>query len=100
MHPRPEADTVPAPTTVQRVSAVLWPAFLMAGVATVVFFAFLDPVRLFECTGEAPLSRLGAYSLAFLLFWLLCIGSSAGTAYFRRTDLTVAPPPGACAGSR
>lgn len=69
---------------VQLISAVLWPSFLLAGVATSVFFLFLDPVKIFHYQGEAPLSRMGAYSLGFLLFWLLCAASSAATAYFLR----------------
>lgn len=67
---------------VQRVSAVLWPAFLCAGAATAVFFTFFDPIVLLECEGEPPMSRMGAYSLGFFLFWLLCSASSVGTSYF------------------
>ena len=66
----------------QRVSAVLWPAFLCAGAATAVFFTFFDPIALLECEGEPPLSRIGAYTLGFFMFWLLCIVSSLGTFYF------------------
>ncbi len=69
---------------VQLVSAILWPSFLLAGMATSVFFTFLDPVRLFDYEGEAPLSRMAAYSLGFFLFWLLCAASSAASAYFLR----------------
>jgi hypothetical protein len=79
---------------VQRISAVLWPSFLLAGAATSVFFTFLDPVTLFECEGEPPLSRTAAYSLGFFLFWLLCAASSASSAYFLRPDIPQAPPPG------
>lgn len=71
-------------STVQKVSAILWPSFLFAGAANSIFFTFMDPFRLFACTGTAPLSRIGAYSVGFLLFWLLCIGSSLGTAYFMK----------------
>jgi hypothetical protein len=67
---------------VQRFSAVLWPSFLMAGLATVVFFALLDPVAVLDCQGAPPLSRTGAYSLGFFLFWLLTCGSSVATLYF------------------
>ncbi|MCK5363228.1 MAG: hypothetical protein KAR22_09680 [Gammaproteobacteria bacterium] len=67
---------------VQRISAVLWPAFLCAGAATGVFFTFFDPIVLLACEGEPPMSRMGAYTLGFLMFWLLCITSSAGTWYF------------------
>ena len=73
---------------VQRVTAVLWPSALLAGAATGVFFTFLDPLQLFECTGDAPLGRLGAYSVGFFGFWLLGIASSLSTMYFLR------PPPG------
>lgn len=69
---------------VQLLSALLWPSFLLAGAATAVFFTFLDPVKLFECEGQAPLSRMGAYSVGFFLFWLLCTMTSAATAYFLR----------------
>jgi len=69
---------------VQIVSAVLWPSFLLAGAAASVFFTFLDPLVLFECEGEPPLSRMAAYSLGFFSFWLLCAASSAAAAYFLR----------------
>jgi hypothetical protein len=67
---------------VQRVSAVLWPAFVCAGAATGVFFTFFDPIALLECEGEPPMSRIGAYTLGFFMFWLLCAASSFGTSYF------------------
>jgi len=67
---------------VQRISAVLWPAFLSAGAATVVFFALIDPLALLDCQGAPPLSRTGAYSLGFFLFWLLTGTSSLATLYF------------------
>jgi hypothetical protein len=67
---------------VQRVAAVLWPSFIMAGVATTFFFAFLDPLDLLGCQGEPPFGRHAAYSIGFFLFWLLTAGSSLLTAYF------------------
>lgn len=89
MEPGSEASTIPA---IQRVSAVLWPAFLCAGVATGVFFTFFDPVALLECEGDPPLSRMGAYTLGFFMFWFLCIASSIGTSYFLTPQ--GAPPSG------
>ncbi len=74
-----ESSSIPL---VQRVSAVLWPAFLCASAATGVFFTFFDPIVLLECEGEPPMSRMGAYTLGFFMFWLLCIASSVGTSYF------------------
>jgi len=77
--PTGDASSIPL---VQRISAVMWPAFLCAGVATGVFFTFFDPVVLLECEGEPPMSRMGAYTLGFFMFWSLCIVSSVGTSYF------------------
>ena len=74
---------------VQRLSAVLWPAFVLAGIATVVFFALIDPVTWLDCQGAAPLSRTAAYSLGFFAFWLLTSASGAATLYF----LSVRVPP-------
>ena len=67
---------------IQRFSALLWPAFLAAGLATIVFFTVLDPAAVLECEGVPPRSRTGAYSLGFFGCWLLCAASSAATAYF------------------
>ncbi len=79
MDPTGEASATPL---VQRISAVLWPAFLCAGAATGVFFTFFDPVVILECEGEPPMTRMGAYTLGFFMFWALCVASSVGTSYF------------------
>lgn len=75
---------------VQRASAVLWPSFLLAGFANVVFFALLDPFSLIDYSGEPPLSRTAAYSLGFFAFWLLTGAASLSTLYFLSTR--VSPP--------
>ncbi len=66
----------------QTVSAVLWPSFLMAGLATVLFFTFFDPHDLAAATGLEGISRMDAYSIGFFLFWVLTALSSLGTRYF------------------
>ena len=90
------ADSGPSPIAslpaVQRVSAVLWPSFLLAGTATVVFFALIDPLVMLDCQGAPPLSRTGAYSLGFFLFWLLTAAASACTAYFLGTRIPPRKP--------
>src|SRR3546814_6063714 len=48
----PRFDHAPRPMA-QRVGAILWPSFFAAGVATMVFFAFVDPLmRSEEHTSE------------------------------------------------
>ncbi len=84
-HSDAQPNPVAALPAVQRVSAVLWPSFLFAGAATAVFFALIDPLVLLDCQGAPPLTRTGAYSLGFFLFWLLTAGASSVTLYFLST---------------
>ena len=55
----------------QRFGAVVWLSFLLAGVASGVFFSILDPDDLRHCVPFPEVSRTAAYSIGFLLFWLL-----------------------------
>jgi len=66
----------------QKTIAVLWPSFLVAGVATVVFFTVFDPQDLGPFGNEPVMSRLGAYTIGFFLFWTLMALSSVLTIYF------------------
>jgi hypothetical protein len=66
------------------VVSVLWPSFLTAGVATVLFFTVFDPVDLGMLLGVEQLGRLEAYSIGFFLFWMLTSTSCALTCYFRK----------------
>ena len=68
--------------TIQRIIAVLWPSFLTAGLATVLFFTAFDPRMMLIDTPFADLSRTGAYTIGFFLFWLLTAGSSLLAVYF------------------
>ena len=65
-----------------RYAAAGWLSFLMAGVATGVFFSMIDPDVLAPCVPFPPVSRTAAYSIGFLLFWLLCMASSMLAIYF------------------
>lgn len=45
----PRFDHPPRPLA-QRIGAILWPSFFAAGVATMVFFAIVDPLTLRDMT--------------------------------------------------
>lgn len=77
---RPESDQLPA---VQRIVSVLWPSFLTASAATIVFFVLFDPQQLGDLLG-LDLTRLAGYTGGFFAFWILTSISSALTCYFRR----------------
>ena len=75
----PVVDHPPRPLA-QRVGAILWPSFFSAGVATMVFFAFVDPLALRDITFPGvPLSRGLGYSIAFFAFWAATASSSLFT---------------------
>jgi hypothetical protein len=83
-------DTESAPPGWSRarrdLAAVLWPSFLVACVATMLLFAFVDPADFGEHLPHAQWSaRTAAYSAGFFLLWLTCIASAALTLYMVRT---------------
>ena len=63
----------------KRWMAIVWPAFLVAGLLEMVVFALVDPQDLHWRGVPMPLSRQGIYTLAFFLFWALTIMSGAVT---------------------
>lgn len=64
----------------QRLGATLWPSFFAAAVATMVFFAFIDPLELRDITfPDLPLTRELGYSIGFFLFWSATFASSLFT---------------------
>ncbi|MCP5352687.1 MAG: hypothetical protein H6926_05820 [Chromatiales bacterium] len=66
---------------IQKVICVLWPSFLTASFATIVFFTVFDPLD-FLAYSSIDISRLGAYTIGFFLFWLLTGTSCLLTLYF------------------
>ena len=77
-------DHPPRPMA-QRVGAILWPSFFAAGVATMVFFAFVDPLDLRDMTFPSlSLTRELGYTVGFLMFWLATASSSLFTWWLRR----------------
>ena len=76
---QPGFDHPPRPLA-QRVGAIAWPSFFAAGVATMVFFAFVDPLALRDISlPSLQISREAGYTIAFFLFWAATAGSSLFT---------------------
>jgi len=62
---------------VNKLMLIVWPSFVAAGVAEVVFFNVFDP-------SDFELGRLGAYTAGFFLFWLLAAVSSTLTWFLQQ----------------
>jgi hypothetical protein len=69
---------------VQRIISVLWPSFLVASLATVLFFVVFDPQELGMLAGLPELTRTGGYTIGFFFFWILGAMGCALTCYFRK----------------
>jgi len=73
----------------QRWMWVLWPGFVMAIPAVGIVFTLVDPADLQFFGHPLDLSRLGAYSLGFLVFWMLGSTCSALTCFLQRSPFEV-----------
>jgi hypothetical protein len=67
---------------------ILWPSFLVACVAELVFFSVFDPVD-FQLFGPLGLSRRAGYSIGFFLFWAVAAASSALTFVLQKSAAEV-----------
>jgi hypothetical protein len=75
------------------VGLILWPSFLAACGASLLFFAAIDPALLRDVGPRlfAGLDREAGYALGFLFFWAVGAAASALSVYLIRTART--PPP-------
>ena len=87
---------------VQRYLWVLWPAFLVASVAELLFFAIFDPFDLHVFGKPVEADRMSIYTLGFLFFWAVATAASVLTVFLQRSPFdvnrdaanTAARPPG------
>ena len=68
----------------QRMIWVLWPSFIVGGIAEAVFFTLIDPMDLHLFGEPLSLSRTAIYTIGFFAFWLFAAGSSALTCFLQR----------------
>ena len=78
LHDPPEASR--RRLLIQHWGAILWPSFIAAGLASMVFFAFVDPLALRDMTfPELPITRKLGYTLGFFMFWIATASASLFT---------------------
>ena len=76
--------------TLERAMWIVWPAFLAAIAAEIVFFAMFDPL---DFNMRLQLSREAVYTVGFVAFWALGMLSSALTLLLQRPDEARESPP-------
>jgi len=70
----------------QKCIVTLWPSFMIAIVATGLFFSAFDPNELYPYDLDIEINAVGAYTLGFFVFWALSALSSMMTLYFAITN--------------
>lgn len=87
LEPDPRPPFAPRRTSdfAQRLMWVLWPAFLMAGVAEGVVFTLVDPQDIPFWDSSIELSRTAVYTLGFFFFWAITASSSALTVFLAKS---------------
>ncbi len=67
----------------KRLMWILWPSFIVGGVAVGVFFTLIDPQELYLLGEPVHWSPTAVYSVGFFLFWLVAAASSAFTCFLQ-----------------
>lgn len=68
---------------------ILWPSFVVGGVAEALFFTLFDPMDL-HVFGEPVLaSRTAIYTVGFFAFWAFAAASSAFTCFLQRSAVDI-----------
>ena len=73
----------------QRLILILWPAFVVGGIAEIVFFTLVSPKELYLFGEPVHFSPIATYSIGFICFWLLCAASSMFTCFLQRPSVEV-----------
>jgi hypothetical protein len=60
---------------------ILWPSFLVGGIAEGIFFTLVQPEDLVFLDQPIKASKEAIYTVGFFAFWFLCALSSALTIY-------------------
>jgi len=68
----------------QRAIWVLWPSFVISGMAETVFFTLFDPMELHLFGEPVELGRMAIYTIGFFGFWMVAAASSAMTCFLQR----------------
>ena len=71
---------------------ILWPSFIVGGVAETVFFTLINPQELYLFGQPVNWSPIAVYSMGFFMFWGVAAASSALTCFLQRSAAEVNRP--------
>jgi hypothetical protein len=73
----------------KRLMWILWPSFIVGGIAEGVFFTLIDPQELYLLGEPVHWSATAVYSVGFFMFWMVAAASSAFTCFLQRSAADV-----------
>ncbi len=73
----------------KRLILILWPSFIVGGIAEGVFFTLIDPQELYLFGEPVHWSATAVYSVGFFMFWMVAAASSAFTCFLQRSAVEV-----------
>ncbi len=68
---------------------ILWPSFIVGGIAEVLFFSAFDPLDMMFFGYPISWSREAVYTVGFFVFWGICAASSTATCFLQRSSAEV-----------
>jgi hypothetical protein len=71
--------------SIQKRIAVLWPSFIMASVATLLYFLVIEPLVLPTAAGIEAIDHPRLCGTVFVLSWLVTASSSYLTCFFQKS---------------
>lgn len=71
---------------VQKLVAIFWPSFIVAGIANALVFTVIDPHEIVGTSWFANLDRYEAYTVGFLFLWVATACACYLTCYFQRPE--------------
>jgi hypothetical protein len=69
----------------QRILWVLWPSFIVAAAAELMFFALFDPADLHLFGVPLDMDRVPVYTIGFFFFWAIGAAAAALTTFLERS---------------
>lgn len=69
----------------KRLISILWPSFIVGGIAETVFFTLIDPQALYLLGQPVQWSSTAVYSVGFFMFWTIAAASSTLTCLLQKT---------------
>jgi hypothetical protein len=66
---------------------ILWPSFVVAGIANSIFFTVFDPQDLIAFGEPLRAGRIAVYSMGFFAFWAVTAASNAMSRFLQETEV-------------